>query len=107
MSPAWGRGGITPAPAAVMMPDSTYGNVGYPTYMVKTTVYLPGDLKERLEQASQLSGQSEATIIRSALEGWLDTLLPRPAPHWGTMDFGDPQLAVKVDEALAGGFGER
>jgi hypothetical protein len=75
--------------------------------MVKTTVYLPGDLKQRLEQASQLSGQSEATIIRSALEGWLDTLLPRPAPHWGTMDFGDPQLAVNVDEALAGGFGER
>jgi predicted transcriptional regulator len=75
--------------------------------MVKTTVYLPGELKQRLEQAAQLSGQSEATIIRSALEGWLDTLLPRPAPHWGTMDFRDPGLAVTVDEALAEGFGER
>jgi hypothetical protein len=75
--------------------------------MVKTTVYLPGDLKQRLEQAAQLSGQSEATIIRSALEGWLDSLLPRPAAHWGTMDFGDPVLAANVDEALAGGFGER
>ena len=75
--------------------------------MVKTTVYLPGDLKQRLEHASQLSGQSEATIIRSALEGWLDALLPRPAPHWGTMDFGDAELAVTVDDALAGGFGEQ
>ena len=75
--------------------------------MVKTTVYLPGDLKRRLEQAAQLSGQSEATIIRSALEGWLDSLLPRPAAHWATMDFGYPELAVNVDEALAGGFGER
>lgn len=75
--------------------------------MVKTTVYLPDDLKQRLEQAAQLSGQSEATIIRSALEGWLDSLLPRPAAHWETMDFGDPELAVSVDEALAEGFGER
>jgi Ribbon-helix-helix protein, copG family len=74
--------------------------------MVKTTVYLPDDLKGRLEQAAELSGQSEATIIRSALEGWLDMLLPRPAPHWGTMEFGDPELAAKVDEILAGGFGE-
>jgi hypothetical protein len=75
--------------------------------MVKTTVYLPGDLKQRLEQASELSGQSEATIIRSALEGWLDALLPKPTPHWGTMDFGDPQFAAKAEEFLAGGFGER
>lgn len=74
--------------------------------MVKTTVYLPDDLKGRLEQAAQLSGQSEATIVRSALEGWLDSLLPRPAPHWGTMDFGDPNLAVNVDDVLAEGFGE-
>jgi len=97
----------TDLPAVPIGRQPTYGSIGYPICMVKTTVYLPGDLKQRLEQASQLSGQSEATIIRSALEGWLDTLLPRPAPHWGTMDFGDPQLAVKVDEALAGGFGEQ
>jgi Ribbon-helix-helix protein, copG family len=74
--------------------------------MVKTTVYLPGDLKERLEQAAEVSGQSEATIIRNALEGWLDSVLPPPATHWGMMDFGDPELALKVDEALAEGLGE-
>jgi ribbon-helix-helix CopG family protein len=75
--------------------------------MVKTTVYLPDDLKQRLEAASQVSGQSEATIIRSALEGWLETLLPRPMPHWGTLTFGDPGLPAKVDDLLAEGFGER
>jgi hypothetical protein len=74
--------------------------------MVKTTVYLPDDLKERLERASQVSGQSEATIIRSALEEWLASLLPRPTPNWGTVVFDDPDLPYKVDEALAEGFGE-
>ncbi|HXB50005.1 MAG TPA: CopG family transcriptional regulator [Streptosporangiaceae bacterium] len=74
--------------------------------MVKTSVYLPEDLKERLAQASRTSGESEATIIRSALEQWLGTMLrPRHSPHWGTVDFGDPDLANKVDDVLAEGFG--
>ena len=51
-----------------------YGNVGYPIHMVKTTVYLPEDLKQRLEEAARVSGESEARIIRSALEGWLESL---------------------------------
>jgi hypothetical protein len=75
--------------------------------MVKTTIYLPDDLKQRLGQAAHTSGQSEATIIRSALEEWLESLLPQREPHWGTMDFGDPELAFKVDEVLADGFGEQ
>jgi hypothetical protein len=75
--------------------------------MVKTTVYLPEDLKERLEEAARVSGESEARIIRSAIEGWLESLLPRPVPNWGTIDFGDPDLPFKVDEVLAEGFGEQ
>ena len=75
--------------------------------MVKTTVYLPEDLKERLEEAARVSGESEARIIRSASEGWLESLLPRPVPNWGTIDFGDPDLPFKVDEVLAEGFGEQ
>jgi ribbon-helix-helix CopG family protein len=75
--------------------------------MVKTSVYLPDDLKERLSRASQASGESEARIIRSALEQWLESLLPRPAPHWGTIKFDDPDVALKVDEYLAQGFGEQ
>ncbi|MGH3305152.1 MAG: ribbon-helix-helix protein, CopG family [Streptosporangiaceae bacterium] len=74
--------------------------------MVKTSVYLPEELKERLTDASRVSGQSEATIIRSALEQWLATVLqPHESAHWGTIDFGDPDLADKVDATLAEGFG--
>jgi hypothetical protein len=74
--------------------------------MVKTSVYLPDELKEQLSEASRLSGESEATIIRSALEQWLGGMLrPRPSPHWGTVDFGDADLADRADEVLAEGFG--
>lgn len=74
--------------------------------MVKTSVYLPDELKEQLSEASRVSGESEATIIRSALEQWLAGMLrPRPSPHWGTVDFGDPNLADHVDEGLSDGFG--
>jgi hypothetical protein len=75
--------------------------------MLKTTVYLPEELKERLAQAAQVSGESEARIIRSAIEVWLEGLLPRPAAHWGTIEFGDPDLPYKVDEILAEGFGQQ
>jgi len=74
--------------------------------MVKTSVYLPEPLKDRLSAASRASGESEATIIRSALEQWLAGMLrPRNSPHWGTVDFADPDLADKVDDVLADGFG--
>ena len=75
--------------------------------MVKTTVYLPEETKQRLTEAARQSGESEARIIRSAIEGWLETLLPRPTPHWGTINFGDPALPQKVDEILAEGFGQQ
>jgi hypothetical protein len=74
--------------------------------MVKTSVYLPAELKERLSAASHASGESEATIIRSALEQWLAGMIrPRHSPHWGTVSFADPDLADKVDDVLAEGFG--
>jgi hypothetical protein len=75
--------------------------------MVKTTVYLPEDLKERLAEAARMTGESEARIIREAIEGWLDSRLPRPVPNWGTIEFGDPELPLKVDEILAEGFGQQ
>ena len=80
--------------------------MGYPMYMVKTSVYLPDELKERLAQASRTSGESEARIIRSALEQWLAGLLLRPRSSMvGAIPFDDPDLAEKVDEVLAEGFG--
>jgi hypothetical protein len=74
--------------------------------MVKTPVYLPDDLKERLAQAARISGESEASIIRRALEQWLAGLLPRPRSCMvGAIPFDDLDLADKVDEVLAAGFG--
>lgn len=76
--------------------------------MVKTTVYLPDDLKERLSDAARASGESEARIIRSALEGWLNGMLPGPRSRLvGAIEFGDHDLPLKVDELLAGGFGQQ
>lgn len=75
--------------------------------MVKTSIYLPDEMKDRLAQASQVSGESEAHIIRSALEQWLAQLLPRPRSELlGSIRFGDPDLPSKVDEILAEGFGQ-
>jgi predicted transcriptional regulator len=73
--------------------------------MVKTSVYLPEDLKERLEDASRISGDSEASIIRSALEQWLADLIRPRSSMLGSIDFGDQDLPSKVDELLRG-FGE-
>ncbi len=36
--------------------------------MVKTTVYLPEELKARVERAAAAQGTSEAEVIRSAIE---------------------------------------
>jgi hypothetical protein len=76
--------------------------------MVKTSVYLPGDLKDRLAEASRVSGEPEAHIIRSALEQWLEGMLPRHRSKLiGRITFDDPDLPFKVDDILADGFGER
>jgi hypothetical protein len=58
--------------------------------MVKTSVQLPDDLKERLSRAAQISGESEAHVIRSALEWWLTDRRPGLVPQWGTIEFDDP-----------------
>jgi predicted transcriptional regulator len=73
--------------------------------MVKTSVYLPDVLKDRLAQAAEVSGKSEATIIRSALEQWLASMLRPQSKMLGTLDFGDPLFAEKADEHMTG-FGE-
>jgi hypothetical protein len=73
--------------------------------MVKTSVYLPDELKDRLAQAAEVSGESEATIIRSALEQWLASMLRPRSTMLGSLDFGDPDFAENVDKYLVG-FGE-
>jgi len=66
---------------------------------VKTTVYLPDDLKRALEVEASASGRSEAEIIREAISARVGSA--RPAA--GFID-GEP-IAERVDELLAG-FGE-
>jgi hypothetical protein len=73
--------------------------------MVKTSVYLPDELKDRLAHAAEISGDSEATIIRSALEAWLASMVRPRSTMLGSLDFGDPDFAENVDKYLAG-FGE-
>lgn len=73
--------------------------------MVKTTVYLPEGLKQRLEAMAKREKRSEADVIRAALDSYTGPLeRPRPTlPLFrGT---GTTNIAERVDEILAEGFG--
>jgi Ribbon-helix-helix protein, copG family len=72
--------------------------------MRKTTIYLPDDLKRRLTKTAQRRGEPEAELIRAAIERLLADEA-RPRPTLPLFHSGDPTLAERVDEALAG-FGE-
>jgi Arc/MetJ-type ribon-helix-helix transcriptional regulator len=75
--------------------------------VAKTSVHLPAPLKERLSEVSRRSGQSQAAIVRAALEHWLDrNLRPQRSPHWGTVTFKPVDLADNVDKLLSHGFGD-
>jgi hypothetical protein len=77
----------------------------YPVVMVKTTVYLPEQLKRRLERAASLQSISEAEFIRTSLENSVGA--SRPLPKGGIVQ---GNLAHAIDwesnEHLAG-FGEK
>jgi Ribbon-helix-helix protein, copG family len=79
----------------------------YHIYMVRTTVYLPENTKQRLTEAARQSGVSEAEFVRSAIEQRLREVLPRRGGRWGTVRFDEPGLARKVDDVLADGFGQQ
>ena len=72
--------------------------------MQKTTVYLPDDLKSALERAAEETGKSEAELIREGVRQVVEKRMP-PPPRSGTFDSGIPDLASRVDEFLAKGFG--
>ena len=82
--------------------SSTYGTV---YVMVRTTVYLPEDLKEELARAAARSGRSEAELIRMGVRTVVEA--QRAArPRIPLFTSGDSSLAERVDEHLDG-FGER
>lgn len=72
--------------------------------MVKTTLYLPEDLKQRLEQAARQDRRSEAELIREAISESLSRREP-PRPRLPLFASGDPDWAANADAHLAG-FGE-
>jgi predicted transcriptional regulator len=74
--------------------------------MVRTTVYLPENTKQRLTEAARRQGQSEAEFIRSAIEQRVTEVLPRKRGRWGTIRFDEAGLARNVDAVLAEGFGQ-
>lgn len=73
--------------------------------MTRTTVYLSDDAKRRLTRAAKRRQQSEAELIRKAIEDLLAEEPARPIAALPTFDDLDPALPDRVDEALAGGFG--
>ena len=79
--------------------------------MMQTTVYLPEDLKRRLEQAARRGRRSEAAIVREALDEALKREEVQPTVPLFTEaeeeeDWGDPTLSERVDDLLAElGFG--
>ena len=72
----------------------------------RTTIYLPDDLKARLEATARAEGRTEADVIREALARALDgRKLPRP-----TLPLSEPtglttNWAEEVDDRLGEGFG--
>jgi hypothetical protein len=72
--------------------------------MVKTTVYLPDELKARLAHVAAREGRSEAEVIRASIESYTAER-PRPRPRVLVDSLGERGLSERVDEALADGFG--
>lgn len=73
--------------------------------MVRTTVYLPEELKDELARAASRSGRSEAELIREGVRSVVEaqrTVRPR-IPLFTS---SDSTIAEHAEEYLAG-FGER
>jgi hypothetical protein len=73
--------------------------------MRKTTVYVSDRLKSQLARAAVESGRSEADLIREGIE-IVSARTGRAEPRLPLFASGQPDLAERVDEHLAG-FGER
>ena len=81
-----------------------YGTMyGIMPRMLKTTVYLTPALKLRLEGVAAERGESEADVIRAALEEY--TARQRPRPRAPLFARGEVDPIEDFDAALRG-FGE-
>ncbi len=73
--------------------------------MEKTTVYLTPGQKRALARAAEVSGRSEADLIREGVAA-VAAKHQVAEPSLPLFESGQPDLAAKADENLAG-FGER
>ena len=73
--------------------------------MEKTTVYLTTAQKRALARASEVSGRSEAELIREGVEV-VSARHQVAEPTIPLFDSGQPDLAERSDEYLRG-FGDR
>ena len=69
--------------------------------MKKTTIYLPDELKKRVEEVARSTGRPEAAVIRDAIgSATRDATRPRPRIPLMKLGLGDPTIAENVDELL-------
>ena len=69
--------------------------------MVKTTLYMPRELKAALERLAEERRVSEATLVREALAEKIDReIRPRPRVPLLADGLGDSTIAERVDELL-------
>ena len=79
--------------------------MGYHTPVEKTTVYLPAPLKRALKHKARSEGRSEAEVIRQAIAAATEPYSEgAPEPRLGFIT-GPGNIAERVDELLAEGFG--
>jgi hypothetical protein len=71
--------------------------------MVKTTLYLPEQLKAAVARLADERRVSEASVIREALEEKVTRgARPRPKVPLFPEGLGDPTIVLRVDELLEG-----
>ena len=71
--------------------------------MKKTTLYLPDDLKQKIEAVARREHKSEADVIRDAIAAAVNgKSAPIPRIPLTTKGLSDPTIAERVDELLDG-----
>ena len=104
-SPATGGSAHLLTPQNVIRyPTSHYNKTYGKMYgMVKTTVYLPEDLKASLERVAAEKGRSEAELIREAIRVLVGGGAPaKPRIPLVATGLGDPTASERIDELLDG-----
>lgn len=75
--------------------------------MKKTTIYLPDELKKKVEAMAKREKKSEADIIRDAISTAVEAkpVYPKPRLPLPGMKLGDRTIAERAGDLLDG-FGE-